>query len=119
MSEYRVDYSEVPGECVDYETYDGVLIHIRPPIQLNPDAVMRYLTFSDFAPIGDTQNWKNMDVKDVVLLGSTPEQTTIYASIDKGYEDEVLARQLANKTVKLLQFMGAQATLDHSPPPEA
>jgi hypothetical protein len=119
MSEYRIGFTEVPGQSRDNETFDGVLIHIRPPVQLNPDAVTRYLTFKDFEPIGHTQSWKNMDVKDVVLLGSTPDQTTIYASIAKGYEDEVLARQIANHTVELLRFMGAQAIIDNPPTPEA
>jgi hypothetical protein len=119
MSEYRVEFTEVLGECQDTDTYGGVLIHVRPPVQLNPDAVERYLTFSDFEPVGRSQSWKNMDVKDVVVLGSTPEQTTIYASIVKEYEDEVLARQVANRTVKLLQFMGAQAIIGIPPAPAA
>ena len=119
MSEYKVSYTEVPAECRDTETYSGVLIHIRPPVQLNPDAVERYLTFSDFEPIGHTQSWKNVDIKDAVLLGSTPEQTTIYASIAKGYEDEGLAMQAADHTVKLLRFMGAKAIIDHPPTPDA
>jgi hypothetical protein len=115
MSEYRVVFSEVPGESGDNETYGGVLIHIRPPVQLNPDAVERYLTTSAFEPVN--RSWKNLDIKDVVVLGSTPEQTTIYASIDR--RDEGLAEQAADYTVQLLRFMGAQAIIEHPPTPEA
>jgi len=50
-------------------------------VQLNPDAVTRYLSFSNFEPIDPNENWEKHDIKDVVVLGSTPEQTTIYASI--------------------------------------
>jgi hypothetical protein len=119
MSEYRVAFTEVPGQCRDNETFGGVLIHISPPVQLSPDAVTRYLTYSDFEPMGHTQNWENMDVKDVVMLGSTDEQTTIYASIAKGYEDKVLAPQLARHTVELLSFMGSTAIIDNPPTPDA
>ena len=119
MSEYKVDFTEVPGECQDTETYGGVLIHIQPPVQLNPDAVTRYLTFGDFEPIEPTQSWKNLDIKDVVVLGSTPEQTTIYASIDKQYEEGRLAEQAARHSVQLLRFMGAQAIIEHPPAPDA
>ena len=117
MSEHTVAYTEVPAECGDDETYGGLLIHIRPPVQLNPDAVERYLSFKDFEPVN--RNSTNADIKDVVVLGSTPEQTTIYASIVKEYEDEVIARQTANNTVRLLRFMGAQAIIGNPPTPDA
>jgi len=119
MHEYRVNFTEVTGECQNNETYGGVLIYIRPPVQLNPDAVERYFTYGDFEPVNRNIPTKNDDIKDVVVLGSTAEQTTIYVSIDRGYEDEVLANEVANKTVKLLHFMGATAIIDHPPTPEA
>lgn len=119
MSEYRVAYAEVPAQCQDNETYSGLLLYVRPQVQLNPDAVTRYLSFSDFEPINPNQNWEKHDIKDVVVLGSTPEQTTIYASIVKKYGDEVLAHQAATNIVKLLHFMGAQAIIEHSPTPDA
>lgn len=118
MSEFRVDYTQVPGECQDNETYGGVLIHIRPPVQLNPDAVERYLTFGDFEPINRHDSQENLDIKDVVVLGSTPEQTTIYASIDRQFEGR-LAERAADYTVELLRFMGAQATIGNPSTPEA
>jgi hypothetical protein len=118
MSEYRVAFTEVPGECQDNETYGGVLIHIRPPVQLNPDAVERYLTYSDFEPIDPAdRKLANLEVKDVVVLGNTAVQTTIYASIDKTYERR-LAEQAANNTARLLRFMGAQAIIDHPLTPD-
>ncbi len=118
MSEYRVAYTEVPNPRRDDERYDGVLIHIRPPVQLHPDAVERYLTNSAFEPVD--RSWENLDIKDVVLLGSTHEQTTIYASIDKRFNDNgELAEQAADYTAELLRFMGATAIIDHPPTPEA
>lgn len=119
MPEFRVTYTEMPNPRSDNETYGGVLIHIQPPVQLNPDAVTRYLTFGDFEPIEPTQGWENLDIKDVVVLGSTPEQTTIYASIDKQYEEGRIAEQAARHTVQLLRFMGAQAIIEHPPAPDA
>jgi len=121
MSEYKVAFTEVPAECVDNAAYGGVLIHIQPPVQLNPDAVERYLTFRDFEPIDKTQHWKNLETKDVVVLGSTPEQTTIYASISRQVEgqSELIAQAAAEKTVQLLRFMGAQAIIEHPSTPDA
>lgn len=116
MSEYRVTFTEVPGECQDKETYGGVLIHIRPPVQLNSDAVERYFTFGDFEPIDQSQSQENFDIKDVVVLGSTTDQTTIYASIDRQFEGR-LAQRAADYTVQLLRFMGAQAIIEHPPTP--
>src|SRR5947209_7911565 len=104
MSEHTVAYTEVPAECGDDETYGGLLIHIRPPVQLNPDAVERYLSFKDFEPVN--RNSTNADIKDVVVLGSTPEQTTIYASVTREFEG--VAQAATEKTVQLLRFMGAQ-----------
>jgi hypothetical protein len=117
MSEYRVTYTEVPPTRRNDNTYSGVLIHIRPPVQLNPDAVARYLTAGDLEPLEPHDS--DFNVKGAVLLGSTIEQTTIYASIDKGYKGNVLAEQAAIDTVELLRFMGAQAIIDNPPTPEA
>ena len=119
MSEYKVSYTEVPSTRRNDETYSGVLIHIRPPVQLNPDAVEQLLTFGDLEPLvpADLEAANNLDVKKAVLLGSTAEQTTIYASIDKG--SERVAEQAANDTVRLLQFMGAKAIIDNPPTPDA
>lgn len=119
MSEYRVTYAEIPNPRSDDKTHDGALIYIQPPVQLNPDAVERYLTFGDFVPIDRSGDWTSMDFKDVCLLGSTATQTTIYVSIEKGYEDGVLAEQAANHTVELLRFMGAQATIGDLPSADA
>lgn len=117
MSEYRVAYNEVPATRGDDETYGGVLIHIRPPVQLNPAAVEHYLKVGDLEPL-ERKATEGLDVKNVVLLGSTVEQTTIYASIDKQFEGQ-LAQQVANDTVQLLRLMGAQAIIDHPPTPDA
>ncbi len=118
MSEYRVTYTEVPPTRRVDETYNGVLIHIRPPVQLNPDAVERYLTFGDFEPINRNDSQEGLDIKDVVVLGSTLEQTTIYASIKRQFEGR-LAQRAAEYTVGLLDFMGATAIIDQSPTPDA
>ena len=119
MSGYKVTYTEVPPTRLDAETYSGVLVHIRPPVQLNPDAVESYLINGDLEPL-DPADLKedNHDVKRVVLLGSTAVQTTIYASVAKKYA-ETLAQQVANDTVNLLHLMGAQAIIDNSPTPDA
>jgi len=117
MSEYSVTYSEVPAQCRD-ETHSGVLVHIQPPVQLNPDAVERYLTFSDFEPIDRSGSWENLDIKDVVVLGSSAEQTTIYASINRQFGRR-LAERAADLTTELLRFMGAQAILVNPPTPDA
>jgi hypothetical protein len=114
MSEYTVTYTELPATRRDdgyNEALGGVLVHIRPPVQLNPDVVSRYLTAGDLEPLEPYD--RDFDVKQAVLLGSTPEQTTIYASIDK--RKMGLAEQAANDTVKLLQFMGAQAIVGTPP----
>jgi len=112
----RVAYTEVPPTRRNDETYRGVLIHIRPPVQLNPTAVGRFLIYGDLEPVETAD--RDLDVKDVVLLGSTHEQTTIYASIDKD-SSESLVKQVANDTVRLLGFMGAHAIIDNPPTPEA
>jgi|SRR5712692_11681322 len=119
MSEYTVTFSEVPTSRSDDETHSGVLIYIRPPVQLNPDAVEHYLTFGDFEPLdpADLEAANNLDVKNAVLLGSTADQTTIYASFNK--RSEGVAKLVANDMVKLLRFMGAQAIIDSSPTPDA
>lgn len=118
MSEYRIAYTEVPPARSDDDKYGGVLIRIQPPVQLNPDAVTRYLSFSDFEPIDSNEKWEKHDVKDVVVLGSTPEQTTIYASINSQHAGRV-AEQTAHHTAELLHFMGAQAIIDKPPTPDA
>ena len=84
-------------------------------MQLNSEAVERYLTTGAFEPVN--RSWKNLDIKDVVVLGSIPEQTTIYASIDRRFEG--LAEQAAEYTAELLRFMGATAIIDNPPTPEA
>ncbi len=118
MPEYRVTYTEVSSARSDDETHSGVLLHIQPPVQLNPDAVTRYLSFSDFEPIDPNEKWEKHDVKDVVLLGSTPEKTTIYASIDRRFAGR-LAERTAHHTAELLRFMGATAIIDNSLTPDA
>jgi hypothetical protein len=119
MSEYRVAYTEVPATRTDDEMYGGLLVHIRPPVQLNPDAVEQFLTFGDLEPLNpaDLGAPNKLDVKKAVLLGNTAEQTTIYASVDKS--SRRVAEQVANDTVRLLQFMGAQAIIDNPPIPDA
>lgn len=119
MSGYRVSFTEVPNPRSDNETHSGVLLHIQPPVQLNPDAVERFLTFGDFEPIDRDGDWEKLDFKDVVVLGSTPVQTTIYASIANRYEDGVLAERAANHTVEFLRFMGVTAIIENPPTPNA
>ncbi len=119
MSEYRVAFTEVPATRSDTEAYAGVFVYIRPPLPLNPDAVARFLTFGDFEPLdpADLETAHDLDVKNAVLLGSTDEQTTIYASFDKNSKG--VAEQVANDTVRLLRFMGATAIIDNPPAPDA
>src|SRR6266567_4275535 len=107
MSVHRVSFTEVPATRWDDETSSGVLIQIRPPVQLNPDAVRQYLMVGDLDALDPTflEGNNDVDVKNAVLLGSTAEQTTIYASVEKEGSN-LFAEQAANDTVKLLQFMG-------------
>jgi len=130
MSEYRITYTEIPAQRTDYDPeeegepiesqHSGLLIHIRPPVQLNPDAVRRHLEASTLRPLEPGYNPEVFEVKDVVLLGSTDEQTTIYASVEREYRGYVastekiegIIQDTLRDTAKLLQFMGAQATID-------
>jgi len=110
MPEYRVTYTEVPAQCEEKEKYGGLLIRIRPPVQLNPDAIERYLSYYNLESIDRSS--PPDELKDVVVLGSTPEHTTIYASTDRVIEG--LAQETAEKTVEFLQLMGAQAIVEHT-----
>jgi hypothetical protein len=120
MSEYKVRFTEVPATRWDDETSSGVLIHIWPPVQLNPDAVRQYLMSGNLDALDPAflENNDNLEVKNAILLGSTDEQTTIYASVEKEASN-LFAEQAANDTVKLLQFMGAAAMIDQPPTPDA
>jgi hypothetical protein len=120
MSEYRVSFTEVPATRRDDETCGGVLIYICPSVQLNPDAVRQYRMFGDLEALDPAffEGNNDADVKNAVLLGSTAEQTTIYASVEKEGSN-LLAEQAANDTVRLLQFMGATAMIDQPPTPDA
>jgi len=117
MPEYRIAYTEVPNPRGDNETHSGVLLHIQPPVPLNPDAVERYLTFSDFEPIDRSGDWTKLDIRDVCVLGSTTEQTTIYASVKRQFASR-LAERTADHTVELLRFMGATAIVVKPPTPD-
>ncbi len=88
----------------------GVFIYIQPPVQLNPDAVERYLAHGNLEPV-ERDLLPDADLQDVVVLGSNSEQTTIYASTNRKVEEA--AQQAAAWMVKFLQFMGAQATLEY------
>ncbi len=120
MPEYNVSFTEVPATRWDNKTSSGVLIQIRPPVQLNPDAMRQYLMVGDLDALDPAFFEANddADVKNAVLLGSTAEQTTIYASVEKEGSN-LFAEQAANDTVKLLQFMGATAMIDNPPMPDA
>ena len=119
VSKYRVSFNEVSPTRNDDETYNGVLIYIRPPVQLNPTAVEQFLTFGDLEPLqpADLETPNKLDVKNAILLGNTAEQTTIYASVDKS--SKRVAEQVANDTVRLLQYMGAQVIIDNPPTRDA
>ncbi len=123
--EYRITTSEIPPQCQDTEEYVGLLVHIRPPVQLNSDAVERYLIHKDFEPIDRADPIGMRDVEHVTVLGSTPEQTTIYASIhnyqryqnDPSYPDvshlkQEITNQVTRDVAKILAFMGAQALVE-------
>lgn len=118
--EYRITNSEVSPQCEDTEDFSGLLVHIRPPVPyLNPDAVERYVRRGDLEPLNDPTDRHDPlnEVNDVILLGSTPEQTTIYASIRKypnqeTYPDERIIRQVTRDVAKILEFMGAQAVVE-------
>lgn len=137
MSEYRITYTEIPAQRTDYDEeekgepiepqHSGLLIHIRPPVQLNPDAVRRHLEASTLRPLEPNHNPEALEVKDVVLLGSTDEQTTIYASVERETPWYVKSREQVESiiqdtlvdTAKLLQFMGARAIVETMQTPDA
>lgn len=136
MSEYRITYTEISAQRTDYDEeekgepiepqHSGLLIHIRPPVQLNPDAVRRHLEASTLRPLDPSHNPEALEVKDVVLLGSTDEQTTIYASIEREFRGYIRPRELIesiiqdtlNNTAKILQFMGARAIVETMQAPD-
>src|SRR2546421_12654369 len=97
MSVHRVSFTEVPATRWDDKTSSGVLIYIRPPVQLNPDAVRQYLMFGDLDALDPAffEGNNDADVKNALLLGSTTVQTTIYASVDKEGSN-LFAEQAAN-----------------------
>jgi hypothetical protein len=105
--EVTVEATTYQGVNEDKESYEGVLVQIRPPVDLNPDAVVRYFTHGDLDPYDpDPEDV----VKDVVLIGSSEEQTTIYASVDITERDR-LRKNLGESTVRLMGLMKMQATL--------
>jgi hypothetical protein len=112
MSEYRITLTNIPPqhttELAGQDEYDSVLIHICPPVPLNSDAVERYLAHGNLEPVErDIQT----EITDVVVLGSTDEQTTIHASLLTS-ASEKLRQEVAESTVRYLGFMGAQVTVD-------
>jgi len=120
MSEYKVSFNKVPALCRQRKAYEGVFIRISPPVpDLNSDAIERYLTYGEFEPVERkalTDDIPDDEVKDIVVLGSTDEQTTIYASIDTSIGGG--AENAAKSTVEFLQFMGAQAVMEQIPEPD-
>lgn len=120
MSEYSVTFTKVPALCRHREAYEGVFVYIRPPVpHLNSDAVERYLSFGDFEPVERealTDDIPDDEIKDIVISGSTDEQTTIYASVDTRIEGG--AEDAAASTVRFLQFMGAHAVIEQPSEPE-
>jgi hypothetical protein len=120
MSEYKVSFTNVPVLFTQREEYEGVFIHISPPVpNLNSDAIERYLTHGDFEPVERkalTDDIPDNDIRDVVVLGSTDEQTTIYASVDTSIGG--VAENAAKSAVEFLQFMGAQAVMEQVPEPD-
>ena len=89
-------------------------------MQLNPTVVESFLTFGELEPLdpAELKLASDRDVKAARLLGSTSEQTTIYASIAKKYSER-LVQEVLNDTVRLLQFIGATAIIGNSPTPDA
>lgn len=116
--EYRITTSEIPAQCEDAENHTGLLVYIRPPVPLHPEAVERYLATGAFEPLTPNRRHdRNNDINDVILLGSTAEQTTIYVSMANPTDG--LPEQVTEDVAQLLRFMGATAIIDHPPAPEA
>lgn len=120
MTVYKITSAEVPPTRNDDDACAGLLVYIRPPMQLNPTVVESFLTFGELEPLdpAELKLASDRDVKAARLLGSTSEQTTIYASIAKKYSER-LVQEVLNDTVRLLQFIGATAIIDNSPTPDA
>lgn len=110
--EYRVTFTNISPLREEKERYEGVLIRIRPPVQLDSDAVNRYLSWGEFEPVWN-KNYENTEIRDIAVLGNTAVQTTIYASTHRGH-----AKEVAKRTVEFLQLMGAQAVLDQVQTPD-
>ena len=113
--EYRITTSEIPAQRLrKVEDYTGLLMHIRPPIpHLNPEAVERYLLSGALEPLvpGYTARDTDNDLDDVNVLASTPEQTTIYASVVTDAKAAII-EEVTTNLAKFLAFMGATAIVE-------
>lgn len=118
--EYKITTSAILPQCENREEYDGLLVHIQPPVQLNSDAIARYLIHKDFEQLRGTESNDRLDVKDVTVIGSTSEQTTIYASIQNYHESidtipdavERITERVTRDVTTILRFMGAKAIVE-------
>lgn len=110
---YTVNIREVSGFTVPNnepinETMVGLAATIEPPINLNPEAVKHYIGAGNLLVSEEFDN--DNDLSDVVLVGSTEEATTIFATIADYIDDyNQLKDQMAERTVGLLNLLGAEA----------
>ena len=137
MAEYRISSEIIENFANGYadlepeeDTHEGLLMHIKSPIQLNPDAVERWFIHYGFEPVTESDRQESREraiekphlrneIENPVLLGSTDEQTTIYVNVQK-YSDngEAIRDSAMRKLARLLGFMGAQAVIGQPQTPE-
>jgi hypothetical protein len=114
-----IDDLPPPFKNTSKDTYTGLLMHIQPPVSLNSDAVDRWYAHNDLEPITKEDEDPSFpdDVKNVLLLGSTKEQTTIYALVEKsddgGREASKWAVEHLGKLVTVMSIgTDTQVTID-------
>ncbi len=116
-----ITISEIPGtitvggyrpETNDYETKVSTVAlkaTVEPPVpDLNPEAVTRYIGSGKWngPPRGGIQPLGN-----VLLVGSTEDATTIYASVQPGDPQHQGRELFASRTSEFLGFMGIETTV--------
>jgi hypothetical protein len=107
---YKISSREVPfmGDSLsgDQEFCKGIIVSIEPPIDLNPVGIERYLNYQDLSGVDPGGSY---DKFDIILLGSTDKETSIYASSDKV---EQIAMDIKHNVAEYIGFMGAQTVIE-------
>jgi hypothetical protein len=105
---YKVSAREVGIFHHNREADDtGVIVSIKPPINLVPEVVTNYLTYGILQDAESNQGGSD-GTFGVQLLGSTEEATSIYAGTVKDCV-EGAKEELIGSTIELIELLGATA----------